>query len=587
MINLEKENPLISIIVPIYNTEEYLEECIKSLVNQTYKNLEIILINDGSTDLSLEICKKWKKIDNRILIIDKKNSGQADSRNIAVKQAKGKLITFVDSDDWIDESLIEKLYNAQKKYDADISMCEAYTENAKGDFSDYSLQRLENELIDIQNNKEYLLTVRYTLWTKLYKKELFTENFIEQPSIKFEDFATVPLLYALSKKIACVDEALYYYRYRMESTIRDVNHIDDRIITLQYLVDGFKRFNLEQGWQEILFKICTERGLILMRQVYPMLNKRFKKFCDDYDFFLKRNFSIGLSNISREFYNQCKKGSVNARLLGNYNLAVWGSYNLMIIAKTIMNLGIPDYLDNHDSFSSIISATSVMKSEFYEWNLEHKIPFREKHIVQDITKTFMRKSPCQFKDIDFYLIDLLEERYDIAELDGAYFTLSDAFKGMVEPINLEYRVMKLGTEEVTNLWKESCIKFVERLKKYVDERRIIIVKSFLAEYHGENLYELKQYKEIEEIKRINASLDIYYDFLQNLLPNAIVCEFKDSIVYTDENFRHGCYPWHWNSGLYWSVHLNVLSNIKLCDSASVDIWLKEHATTYKERNKNV
>ena len=101
---------MISVIIPIYNVEKYLTKCIESVINQTYKNLEIILVNDGSTDNSKEIIDKYSSIDSRIKVINKKNGGLSDARNVGIELAKGEYITFLDSDDWIELNMYEKLY---------------------------------------------------------------------------------------------------------------------------------------------------------------------------------------------------------------------------------------------------------------------------------------------------------------------------------------------------------------------------------------------------------------------------------------------------------------------------------------------
>jgi len=116
-------NELISIIVPIYNVEIYLEKCLNSIINQTYKNIEILLINDGSSDNSLRICKKYQKKDKRIVLINKKNGGLSSARNAGIDKASGNYLLFIDSDDYIEIDMIEKLYNNIKSNNADISIC--------------------------------------------------------------------------------------------------------------------------------------------------------------------------------------------------------------------------------------------------------------------------------------------------------------------------------------------------------------------------------------------------------------------------------------------------------------------------------
>ena len=121
-----KKNDLISVIVPVYKVEQYLNECIKSIINQTYKNLEIILVNDGSPDDCGKMCDIWAKKDNRIKVIHKKNGGLSDARNCGIDIANGKYIQFVDSDDLLELDMIDFLYTNIQKYNCDISICSNY-----------------------------------------------------------------------------------------------------------------------------------------------------------------------------------------------------------------------------------------------------------------------------------------------------------------------------------------------------------------------------------------------------------------------------------------------------------------------------
>ena len=150
-----KKQDLISIVVPIYNVEKYLEKCINSIIIQTYKNIEIILVNDGSTDSSGKICDIYLKKDKRIKVIHKKNGGLSDARNVGIENAKGKYIAFIDSDDFIDSDFIEILYNLIIEYNADVSCCKCnviYKKNKK--------QQVE-EKINIFTNYEAINEMLY------------------------------------------------------------------------------------------------------------------------------------------------------------------------------------------------------------------------------------------------------------------------------------------------------------------------------------------------------------------------------------------------------------------------------------------
>ena len=142
---------LISIIVPVYNVEKYLKKCVDSIVNQTYKNLEIILVDDGATDNSGKICDELVELDNRIKVYHKKNGGLSDARNYGVERATGDYIGFVDSDDYIDAEMYEKLYEAIKKENVDVAEC-----NLKIVYPEKTDLFTDQKYYQICNNQEYL-----------------------------------------------------------------------------------------------------------------------------------------------------------------------------------------------------------------------------------------------------------------------------------------------------------------------------------------------------------------------------------------------------------------------------------------------
>lgn len=204
---------LISVIVPVYNVENYISECLDSIINQTYKKLEIILVDDGSTDKSGDICEEYKIKDNRIKIIHQKNAGLSDARNAGIDIATGKYIQFIDSDDYIDKDMIETLYKLIVENNADISICSNYILKDGITSCECSNKKY------IYNRKEALKeilideAIRSYAWNKLFKKELFDD--IKFPSKKvFEDVLTIPKLFEKSDKIVFVDIPKYYYRQR-------------------------------------------------------------------------------------------------------------------------------------------------------------------------------------------------------------------------------------------------------------------------------------------------------------------------------------------------------------------------------------
>ncbi len=171
------ENELISVIVPIYNVDNYLEKCIDSIINQSYKNLEIILIDDGSTDDCGIICDKYKKNDERIIVIHKKNEGLSSARNKGLDIAKGNLISFIDGDDYIEHNMLATLKKNMEKYESDISICCCnHIKNNKkyNRFCNTSIKEFVSEgkckYLNMYNEYSPLSNC---VWNKLYKKEIF------------------------------------------------------------------------------------------------------------------------------------------------------------------------------------------------------------------------------------------------------------------------------------------------------------------------------------------------------------------------------------------------------------------------------
>ena len=222
---------LISVIVPVYNVRAYLESCINSIINQTYKNLDIILVDDGSTDGSGEVCDKFLEIDKRIRVFHKNNGGLSDARNYGLKEAQGELIGFVDSDDMLDKRMYEVLYYNMKKFDADISICsyklvwsqelEPNIANEDTEGEVFSSEEALNALLSIKKFQSHACD-------KLYKKNLF--NDIKYPKgLIYEDIATTYKLIDRSNKIVYCKYKGYFYLQRKESIFHSkfsIKHMD-------------------------------------------------------------------------------------------------------------------------------------------------------------------------------------------------------------------------------------------------------------------------------------------------------------------------------------------------------------------------
>ncbi|SHF22096.1 glycosyltransferase family 2 protein [Alkalibacter saccharofermentans] len=210
---------MVTIIVPVYNVEEYLNKCIESIVNQSYKEIEIILVDDGSKDNSGSICDEWEKKDSRITVIHKKNGGLSSARNAGLNQSNGQYICFIDSDDWVEPDFIEVLFKHMVEHNADISQC-GFVEDLEG--MEGTPYRSENYLVftgknaikNLYDRKTYLNTV--VMWNKLFKKKNFQSLRFDE-GIVHEDEALIHEVLYNADKVVVNESKLHHYLTRPNS----------------------------------------------------------------------------------------------------------------------------------------------------------------------------------------------------------------------------------------------------------------------------------------------------------------------------------------------------------------------------------
>lgn len=223
-----EENPLISVIVPIYNVEPYLRKCLDSLINQTYKALQIILVDDGSPDNCGKICDEYSALDSRITVIHKANGGLSSARNAGLNIATGIYLGFVDPDDWIENDMFEYLISGIQTYNADIAICgrrEIYSNHSEEFCWDketfYSKEEALKELLDNKKLRNYV-------WDKLWRKELFVDiNFPEGKT--FEDVAVTYRAIINAEYVVCLPAVKYNYRQRSNGIVhsKSAKNVED------------------------------------------------------------------------------------------------------------------------------------------------------------------------------------------------------------------------------------------------------------------------------------------------------------------------------------------------------------------------
>lgn len=209
--------PKISIIVPIYNVERYINRCINSILNQTFTNFELILVNDGSLDRCGEICNKYEKKDSRIKVIHKSNGGVSSARNIGIDNASGEYIGFVDPDDYIDENMYEVLYKTIKNSNSDIAISSfSYIINGNEKPQDISNNKIifnKDEAIKNYFDMIYPFNCSF-MWNKIFKKELFDGVRLNTSILVQEDTEIMIRLYSKSKRVVYIGQPLYFYELR-------------------------------------------------------------------------------------------------------------------------------------------------------------------------------------------------------------------------------------------------------------------------------------------------------------------------------------------------------------------------------------
>lgn len=223
---------LITIIVPAYNVEKYLKKCLESIINQTYKNLEIILVDDGSTDNSGRICDEYAEKDDRIIVIHQENAGVSSARNKGIEIAKGEYIGFVDGDDYIEENMYEVLYKNLIQFDVDISMCNYYiVKNNQKSFHKHDIKKG----ILINDKKEFLelLNLNYYrgfLWNKLFKTKMLKQIRLKEDIYVCEDLLLIVQIFNNCERYYFDNNCYYNYVIRENSAIR--GKIDSRKFTV-------------------------------------------------------------------------------------------------------------------------------------------------------------------------------------------------------------------------------------------------------------------------------------------------------------------------------------------------------------------
>ena len=239
--------PKVSVIVPIYNVEKYLEKCINSLLSQTLEDIQIILVNDGSKDNSGNIAKEYEQNNkDRVIYVEKENGGLSDARNYGLKYATGDFIAFLDSDDYIEKNAYEEMYNKAIEENADYVECDFIWE--------FPNKIRVDKQYPYKNKKEMLSFVRVVAWNKLIKRQLITDNNLEfQKGLRYEDVEFTYKLIPFINKFTYVDKPFIHYVQREGSIANVQNERTAEIFTvLDNVIEFYKKNNIYEKYRDEL-----------------------------------------------------------------------------------------------------------------------------------------------------------------------------------------------------------------------------------------------------------------------------------------------------------------------------------------------
>lgn len=254
--------PKVSIIVPVYNVENYLIQCIDSVLNQTLKDFELILINDGSTDNSLTICKKYQSTDKRIILLDQANQGSSVARNNGLNIARGQYISFIDSDDYIDENFLKDNIELLELENADMILF-GYFEISKKELREqlYSNLKSTKDIIEGLFKRKVIPAP----WNKIYKREIFNDLRFKE-GIRHQDFYILPFIVDKCKKIAYNNKAYYYYNISNDKSVTNtIKKAESNYIQFLSLIN-FIEIAKKNNWKRLAaydFRLLIKQAIKL------------------------------------------------------------------------------------------------------------------------------------------------------------------------------------------------------------------------------------------------------------------------------------------------------------------------------------
>lgn len=325
---MENKNIKISIIIPVYNAGKYLEKCLESITKQSLKEIEIICVNDGSVDNSLEILKKFQEKDRRIKIIDKKNAGVSSARNEALKIARGKYCLNIDSDDWIEQNFFKEMFTKAEKDDLDLVISDIILDYGNNEIKiKKELEIDDNKIISGKEYRELFfnkkLSVEGYTCNKLIKTNIYKENniFYNEKISFMEDYEVILRLAYYLKKIGKINGAYYHYIQRKSSASQTIKNIEKNFFSMIFVFNNLEKFYFNKD-KNIILRI--KRNKILLEQYFI-----FK-----YNGITEKIYDNFLLEVKKENFILNKKEGEKLKLILLFNIIkVFNSKSIIKIIK--------------------------------------------------------------------------------------------------------------------------------------------------------------------------------------------------------------------------------------------------------------
>ncbi len=519
---LFSNDPLVSIVMPAFDVEGFLDQCMETVVAQTMPDFEAILVNDGSNDGTLARCREWEARDPRIRVVDKPNGGVSSARNAGMDVARGTWLAFVDPDDWLEPTYLERLLAEVARTGADRVECDLWRFDSR---TGRETRRSCGGRMGVPFTREEQMRLGPTASYKaITLRDVWERNGVRFPDCPYESPAVYALVVALARKLAYVPEPLYHYRRFRQNSLVETAYASNGgsqakplgVEAMEELVRGFATRGLMDRYGDVLPGVVTYR----LSDMLAMYHHRMG--ADAFD---------ELVAAYRD---------VVTRLVGEGHqrpYLVLGGYNLNRILLDLDLLQDPRCRFN---FSSVIA----LADEPLAREASHPNRYRELMLGRELSRDLWRALGELRPSWLFW--DLVEERHDMGELDGRFVTLSDAFGGS-SLSGCELRRIPRASEECRELWERSADAFLARVRAVSPQTRVVVVEAHLAERVG-SLAGTRPFDHAEAIRATNETLDGYHAYLRARHPELAFVDARDvPHHFCDEHHEYGVVPEHLNA----------------------------------------